>query len=243
MINDKKQEEKLINLMNQYLSQIEPLSKSIIVTGSVSYSSGYNILPTSDLDLLTIIDRDKLPEITKQPVFHGYHLEIPKHSVDIISTRHQYNGCLFTVHFMTEKTFVEKYASIHSATIVAFRKNPKDYVYNFRSFDGHSIDVPVRNIPVSDGYLVEYSNCLYVDTLEYIHQYFAGSPHQKLISSPLVLSDVSGKVISLINDLKSNIVKMFRNEQHHLHHTLVKKERVHPQILEELLMFEKREKK
>jgi len=65
------------------------------------------------------------------------------------------------------------------------------------SFDGTGVKVPTENYNNGDGFLVPMENCRIIDGV-----YYAGSPHQKMLSHPITLFDKLGRVNDSVLGLK-----------------------------------------
>ena len=249
MINDLPQQRKLEELAKFFQSSVEENAYAGLVVGTYAHSRDYNLKPTSDLDVMILCNYEAIPQILKTPVFEGYSAEVD-HALeyirdgltDLMSTRHQQNGCLFTVHFMTPDVYSEKFSSPEERRLFSFRKVRKEYTYQFRNFDKTNIEVQTENFPVEGGFRVPMDTCRFIEG-----KYYSGSPHNKLMSQPLVLFDKLGVVKPSVSRLREKLVEQMVVEYGSnidfnriaLVNTLVRKERVEPQIMAKLLRREK----
>jgi hypothetical protein len=249
MINDLQQQRKLEELADFFQSSVEEKAYAGLVVGTYAHSRDYNLKQTSDLDIMVLCNHEAIPQILKTPVFEGYSAEVNRALeymdaglTDLMSTRHQQKGCLFTVHFMTPEVYSEKFSSSEEKRLFSFRKVRKEYTYQFRNFDGTSIEVQTENFSVEGGFRVPMDTCRLVEG-----RYYSGSPHNKLMSQPLILFDNLGVVKPSISELRKKLVRQMVMEygqdidfdQIALVNTLVRKERVSPKIMAELLRREK----
>lgn len=242
------QQRKLDYLAERLHHSVFDKADSLLVVGSYAHSRDFAIKNTTDLDAIILCDNNQIEGILRTECYNGYsvnldeamrHLEIG--DTQLMSTRHSFNDCLFTMHFMTSGIFSDLFANSGEKRLFSFRKVRKEYTYEFRGFNGKGIEMVVENYPVSDGFLVPMDTCLIKEG-----KYFSGSPHNKLLSSPLIYFDktqkVSDKIIRLKLGLIDRMIHEFgpnRNNEVSLINTLVRKEKIHPTILRLLAEQEK----
>ncbi len=249
MINDSRQQQKLEGLADFFQKSVEEKAYASLVVGTYAHSRDYNLKPTSDLDIIVLCDNEAIPSILDAPVFEGYSTKVDlalnylkDGCTDLMSTRHQQRGCLFTVHFMSPGVYREKFSSSKEKRLFSFRKVRKEYVYQFQNFNGTSIEVPTENFPIDGGFKVPMDTCKLVEG-----KYYSGSPHNKLMSQPLILFDKLDILEQSISDLRKRLTEQMIVEygsnidfdQIALVNTLVRQKRISPQIMSKLLRKEK----
>jgi len=238
------QQRKLDYLVERLHHTVSDKAYSLLVVGSYAHSRDFAIKDTTDLDAMIICENKSIDNILSTECYEGYSVnldEAMKHlkvgDTHLMSTRHSYNDCLFTVHFMNPDIFFNLFMSPEEKRIFSFRKIKKDYIYRFQNFDGSGFDIRVENYPVSDGFLVPMDTCLVIE-----NKYYLGSPHNKMLSAPLIYFDKTEMVSKSVLELKKSLIlKMIKehgadvNQNNiSLLNTLVRKAEINPEVLETL---------
>lgn len=246
--NNEKKQKSLENLAKRFVDSVMPYSKASILVGTMAHSKDYAIREGTDLDTMVFCEPENIPLILSSPVFDGYNIDIEKvqtymlnREIDLISTRHEtidgeYN--LVTVHFMTPETFINKFANgVMPQTLYSFRKVPKEYIYRFKNFKGESIPVNVENQPFEGGFKVAMETSKIISDT-----YYSGSPHNKLMSNPLILFDKEGFIQPAVDRLSIDLAKRllyehgkdFNQNKASVMNTLVRLDKLNPTIKQNL---------
>jgi hypothetical protein len=251
MSNNEQKEKELEAVANNLCQSIEVYSRGAIIVGSFAHSRGFAIRQGTDIDAMVFCDLRDIGKILQTPIYEGYEpasLDLATRyfaegTTDLMSTRHDANGTMVTVHFMTPQTFVQKFANGKTQNkLHSFRKVPKGYVYQFKNFAGDSIEVPVDNEDIRGGYRVPMETSRIVDG-----HYYSGSPHNKLMSRPAILFDKDEFIKPAIDRLGIDLAERLMYEYGEyidweklsVVNTLVRQEKIRPDILQFLYAKER----
>ncbi|MCK5026462.1 MAG: hypothetical protein KAS15_07745 [Nanoarchaeota archaeon] len=249
--NDDRKEEQLEVIAENLHRSVEKNSKGAIIIGSFAHSKGYAIRQGTDIDAMVFCNLEEIKEILQTSIYEYYEpvsLDLAtkyflQGITNLMSTRHDANGSLVTVHYMTPQTFVQKFANGITPNILhSFRKVPKEYIYRFKNFAGDSIAVPVENEAIEGGYRTPMETSKIVGD-----HYYSGSPHNKLMSAPTILFDKEGFIQPAIDKLRIDLAKRLLYEhgkyinqtELSVVNTLIRQEKIKPDILQDLYEREK----
>ncbi|MFT4260876.1 MAG: hypothetical protein ACMXX9_00405 [Candidatus Woesearchaeota archaeon] len=243
-VNNDKRQKSLEKLTEKFIKSVEPHSRASIIVGTTAHSMNYAIREGTDLDTMVFCQPEDIKSVLESPIFEGYNVDAKKainymmtDQTNLMSTRHETvdgEHNLITVHFMTPDIFVDKFANgITPQTLYSFRKVPKEYIYRFKNFEGSSMAVHVENEIIEGGFKVPMETCRIINDT-----YYSGSPHNKLMSKPVILFDKDGFIEPSIDRLGVDLAKRllyehgkdFNQKKASVMNTLVRLEKIRPDI-------------
>ena len=214
---------KRLDLINDFVKEIQDDVVGIILVGSTAYAPNVNVRKDSDIDIIVVYDDIKKcaadyfneAEYLLNKSYDGYLVKRHKnleHRIDLKSKNsYDLNLSIHNINYSALQTI--SYGNYE--TLAYYRQSQKSTMYYSKDFDGN--EHPFKPECVSDrGQLGERR----IDSIAFKSpqgNYVIGNDMDKLLSGAQIIYDVDGKMENIINTLWLNVTKKLieHRRKHH----------------------------
>lgn len=156
--------ERRLRIIDSIKNDISPVVRAICVGGSMGFSQYHSVRESSDIDMMVIVDQDRLDDLIALPYFQG---EIPSNVVDLLkSGKINLSWVVKEIEGVEVNTFVyetsdfARFCALSGELVGYIQEKPED-TQRVHGFGGEVIEFDREVTPCGEGYL--YSKPSLVD--------------------------------------------------------------------------------